>query len=277
MVLSLYMTNDKTIVFASDASLQLSEDPIATYYDMVDDNSCLDYEIDNSGDEINQILPNTIMIPNTPVDWAIAYADGIGWPGFFHLKVEKYIRENNPGIEPKELFIPGTGRYGYNGRADIYAIVNNKTYIWDVKPASNGYWPKKQNAKDQVKKYVNADLSYDYGSKNLINNDYFICETPNKVEYLVEFGHSLDMDGLIFYRFTRLGKGRKKKQGEYATEEETEDDKDPVRKITFPIPSPIPGPKPEPKPNPEFDPEVGTVYESSVFNYVEVGLLLYLF
>ncbi len=35
----------------------------------------------------------TALSPNTPQDWAIAYKDGIGYPGFFHNKVEADIRE----------------------------------------------------------------------------------------------------------------------------------------------------------------------------------------
>lgn len=232
--------------------------------------------------KVTDILPVTLMPPNTPQDWAIAYKDGIGFPGFFHNEVEKKIRERNAFLEKKELFIKGAGRYGYNGKADLYSENRDGSLnIWEIKPASNGYWPLKIDAEKQVKRYADGADNYRLGKNNLIKNDYFICETPKKIKYRVDYKNSLKNDGLIFYRFTRLKRNGREEQEELATEEETEDDKDPVRKITFPIPSPIPGPEPEPepepgpKPNPEFDPEVGTIYEPSIFNYVEVGLLLY--
>lgn len=91
------------------------------------------------GDSLENVVL-TDLPPNTPQDWAIAYKDGIGYPGFFHNEVEKDIRINNE-VGKKELIIPNAGRYGKDGRADLYNEVGNNVEIWDVKPASNGYWP----------------------------------------------------------------------------------------------------------------------------------------
>lgn len=151
----------------------------------------------------------TTLPPNTSQDWAIAYKDGIGYPGFFHNEVEADIRNKNNGIHPNELKIGGAGRYGYDGKADIVKISEKITYIWEVKPASNGYYPKKIAAVDQVVKYVAADDSYRTGPNNVISNSSFIVSvtssTGRVTQYEVTYKNSLNNDGLIFYRFQRLG------------------------------------------------------------------------
>lgn len=151
----------------------------------------------------------TTLPPNTSQDWAIAYKDGIGYPGFFHNEVEADIRNKNNGIHPNELKIGGAGRYGHDGKADIVKISEKITYIWEVKPASNGYYPKKIAAVDQVVKYVAASEFYQTGPNNVIPNSSFVVSvtssTGRVTQYEVTYKNSLYNDGLIFYRFQRLG------------------------------------------------------------------------
>lgn len=160
-------------------------------------------------DNVDDGIVLTTLSPNTAQDWAIAYSDGIGYPGFFHNKVEEHIRDNNDGIEKNELFIPGAGRYGYSGRADIIKVSGKYTYIWDVKTALNGYYPQKIGAVNQVARYVAAKESYKTGPNNVIPNSYLyvdvISYTGRVTEYRVTYENSLYNDGLIFYRFDRIG------------------------------------------------------------------------
>lgn len=155
----------------------------------------------------------TTLAPNTSQDWAIAYSDGINSANFFHNQIEKDIRKNNGGIDSTELFITGSGRYGNNGRADITKNFGGFTYIWEVKPASNGYYPLKIYAVDQVKKYVAANKLYRVGPNNIIKNNSFEVTIPtSEVVYTVTYSNSLFHDGLIFYRFDRLGKPQEEPQ-----------------------------------------------------------------
>ena len=162
--------------------------------------------------DLSQLLRNknlTDLPANTKQDWAIAYKDGIGYPGFFHNKVEKYIRDKNDGLGKIELRIPGAGTYGKDGRADLYRIEREDVYIWDVKPASNGYWPLSVNAVKQINKYVDADEKYKIGPSNYIEDGEFIVVLgtgPDKVEYLVQYKNNIEEYGLIFYNFRRLPK-----------------------------------------------------------------------
>lgn len=174
---------------------------------------------------------NLTTLPiNTSQDWAIAFADGIGYFGFFHDKVEAEIRKNNVGvIEPRELTIIGAGRYGKDGRADLISRSAGLTYIWDVKPASNGYDPNKAGAIKQVKNYVNADASYRLGPNNVIQDSKFpvsvVSSTGIETEYTVTYQNSIYNSGLIFYRFERVGR------------------KEPER-VPVPAPAPVPVPAP---------------------------------
>ena len=167
--------------------------------------------IDKVVEQIGKNLANdgivlTTLSPNTSQDWAIAFKDGItGW-SFFHNKVEAHIRKNNNGMAESELLIPGAGRYGTNGKADIYKVDDFTTYIWEVKPASHGFFPKKIFATKQVEKYAAASPFYEVGANNVIKNASFNVETVTGVVYEVKYANSLYNDGLIFYRFTRLGK-----------------------------------------------------------------------
>lgn len=167
----------------------------------------------------------TTLLPNTAQDWAIAYKDGIGSPGYFHNKVIDEIRKNYQSFDRNEMIIPGAGRYGFNGRADLVRrdIDEKYWYIWEVKPASNAYFPKKNDAINQVKRYVNASDSYKLGSNSEIKNGEFSVEVVNPkadvTTYKIVYKNSINNDGLIFYRFERIG--RKNPQEEQASETET--------------------------------------------------------
>ncbi|MBQ3512401.1 MAG: calcium-binding protein [Lachnospiraceae bacterium] len=168
--------------------------------------------------EIDDFIILTTLQPNTSQDWAIAYKDGIGYPGFFHNEVEKHIRKNNLNIQPKELPIPGAGRYGLDGKADIYQITRDCIYIWEVKPASNGYFPLKIGAVKQVERYVNANVLHKTGPNYVIKNNSFEVTIPSSgVTYKVTYENSLFNDGLIFYRFDRLGKKQGQEQEQPST------------------------------------------------------------
>ncbi|MBQ1327639.1 MAG: hypothetical protein IIY49_06365 [Eubacterium sp.] len=163
------------------------------------------------GDSLENVVL-TDLAPNTPQDWAIAYKDGIGWPGFFHYEVEKDIRINNNNVAPNELKIPNAGRYGKDGRADIYKETVDSLLIWDIKPASNGYWPLSEGAVNQVKKYVKADNRYKLGDSAGIKSGNLEVTTPSGVTYQVTYKSGFNGCGIIFYRFTRIGNKNKKKE-----------------------------------------------------------------
>lgn len=174
--------------------------------------------IKNSVISVNSVVLTTLQ-PNNAQEWAIAYKDGISYPGFFHDKVEKHIRNAySKTIAQDELPIPEAGTYGFNGRADLYMRVAGLTYIWDVKPASNGYFPRNVSAKNQVNRYVNANANYRVGPNNVINNSEFIVivlsPTGIETEYKVTYKNSIYNDGLIFYRFDRIGRKQEQEQPE---------------------------------------------------------------
>lgn len=183
------------------------------------------YNIENSIENkaVDDGIVLTALMPNTVQDWAIAYSDGIGYPAFFHNKVEQDIKtsKDNANIEPEELKIPGAGRYGRDGRADIIKIDKGFTYIWEVKPASNGYLPKKKAALAQIRRYVAADELYRTGPNNVIKDSEFLTyvTAPNGrvTEYKVIYKNSLYNDGLIFYRFERQGTVKEGEQPETET------------------------------------------------------------
>ena len=156
----------------------------------------------------------TTLPPNTSQDWAIAFSDGINGWSFFHNKVEEHIRKNNAGISPNELKIPGAGRYGTNGKADIVKEEDSLKYIWEVKTARNGYFPWKVYATKQVQNYVKADSLHRVGPNDVIKGATFEAVTPKGVKYEIRYVNSLYNDGLIFYRFTRLGKEQPEQQPE---------------------------------------------------------------
>lgn len=165
----------------------------------------------------------TTLLPNTAQDWAIAYKDGIGYPGYFHNKVIDDIREKYQSFGRSEMVIPGAGRYGFNGRADLVKNIDNKVYIWEVKPASNAYFPKKIDAINQVNRYVKANKLHKIGSNSDIKNGEFTSDVVNLkgdiTTYKIIYKNSICNDGLIFYRFERVG--RKNPQEEPVPETET--------------------------------------------------------
>ena len=165
----------------------------------------------------------TTLLPNTAQDWAIAYKDGIGYPGYFHNKVVNKIRNISYSSLEKEMLIPGAGRFGFDGRADLAKLGEGNTYIWEIKPASNGYYPKRIGAVNQVKRYVNASNSYKIGSNSEIKNGEFTSDVVNLkgdiTTYKIIYKNSIHNDGLIFYRFERVG--RKNPQEEPAPETAT--------------------------------------------------------
>jgi len=106
---------------------------------------------------------------NTWYDWQVAMLfDGIGSYTYFHNLVEKKIRSENDGVAQSELVIQGAGRYGKNGRADIYKKEDDITYLWEVKPASHGKFPYKILDIDQINRYANAVPTYEVGPNNVI-------------------------------------------------------------------------------------------------------------
>ncbi len=43
--------------------------------------------------EIDDLIVLTTLEPNTSQEWAIAFNDGIGYPGYFHDEVEKTLEK----------------------------------------------------------------------------------------------------------------------------------------------------------------------------------------
>lgn len=93
-------------------------------------------------------------------------------------------------------------------------MTDNVIYIWEVKPASNRYFPKKKDAIKQVQRYVDANMvRHKIGPNNVILDNTFEVTIPiSGITYEVEYCNSIYNTGLIFYRFVRLGKQEEEKE-----------------------------------------------------------------
>ncbi len=110
----------------------------------------------------------------------------------------------------EDLGIGKAGEFtGKTGRADLFLKYNDDvTYLWEIKPISYKYEPRKTKGEEQLKKYVASDEEYYIGGY-FIENDYFkryfiIPRGGNTVEYITyTINYYNQGNGLILYTFTR--------------------------------------------------------------------------
>ena len=112
------------------------------------------------------------------------------------------------------MYIPGSGKNGGKGFADLYFKQGSFTYLWDVKTALHGHDTYKQKQDlDQLERYVNGDENYRSASE-FVNDP--IPTTPTTFTVIDEKKPGINRkytvtyqnagNGLIFYRFDRIKK-----------------------------------------------------------------------
>ena len=160
-------------------------------------------------------LRGTTLMPNVhPTDWVQAFNDGVTWLdwGYFHRAVQKEIRTQY-GLNEGELYIPGSGKNGGKGFADLYWTVDDTTYLWDVKTALHGYDTDKQKEDlDQLQRYVDANINHKSAGELAVNDP--IPTTPTTFTVIDEKNVAISGkytatyqnagNGLIFYRFDKI-------------------------------------------------------------------------
>ncbi len=108
---------------------------------------------------------------------------------------------------------------GKRGRADIGMEIDEKTYLWEVKPKS--YWTnedKKKLAEAQLKGYVDSDKNFKTGSDQIKGGTITHSFTLDRGNYYEDITYTINYsvkdDGLIIYEFERSSKKRQKQEQE---------------------------------------------------------------
>ena len=108
---------------------------------------------------------------NPAGNWYVAiHIDQLAW-NFFHNKVQADIKKrySNVGteIQIEDKYKDGKPT-GKPGRADIGMILDDKTYLWEVKPMSYSIDPeKKESAIKQLNGYVDSSSEFVKGSNQI--------------------------------------------------------------------------------------------------------------
>ncbi len=167
-------------------------------------------------------------------EWSQAiFADNLPW-NYFHNRVQADIIDKNSKITGIELPIAlkveqledGTSKITKRGRADLYMEdkVNKVIYLWEVKPAAYKSGAKKQAAKAQLQKYIDAiaaeDVNKDESKRTVLKNGkksgFTIPQGRIDTEkYIITYEDA--GDGIIVYHFER--KPDEEKQPEECAEE----------------------------------------------------------
>lgn len=92
---------------------------------------------------------------------------------FFHNKVQENINNRYSNVDTeiqiKNKYKDGKPT-GKPGRADIGMILDDKTYLWEVKPMSYSIDPeKKESAIKQLNGYVDSSSEFVKGSNQITN------------------------------------------------------------------------------------------------------------
>lgn len=188
------------------------------YYCYLHSNPCLaDSDGDSLGDiaeryigtnplnSINEIPRESGMpLINTWADWQELIEEH-AW-NYIHNEVQRNARKMNPLLYPIELVLPV-------GKVDLYR--RDTSEMWEVKPSSFAFSPRKELALIQLNRYVSFDEEYKIGG-NYIKNGNFITADGN---YIVSYVNQLN--GLVLYRFKR----RPKSEYEYEYQPAVEEDR----------------------------------------------------
>lgn len=136
-------------------------------------------------------------MPNKAGNWYPMIKGELPW-NYFHNAVQRDIRNNNDNIGDRELPVEYKTADGkiHRGRADIYLEKDEKTYIWEVKPASYRDEPKKSLGIAQLTNYVSSKEEYEFGNKD----GTFIKDNEFEYgDYIVRYKNM--ESGLILYWF----------------------------------------------------------------------------
>ncbi len=126
--------------------------------------------------------------PKLKQKWDVARKeDYLAW-NFFHIQVQKDIRNNNIGVEQKEIPIKNKWKdgkpTGKPGRADIGMKAGKTTYLWEVKPVSyKENADKKAKAEAQLQGYVDSDKNFDTGGNQINGGETTYSDTYDRGEY----------------------------------------------------------------------------------------------
>ena len=177
---------------------------------------------------------------NSTNDWKTAREkDYLPW-NYFHIAVQDEIREKYKiiGMGEKELHIDyrytkedeknGIGKFGEltgdNGSADLYLEKSDGfTYIWEVKPISYRWEPRKTKGEAQLARYVNNAESYRTGDSTIANGSFkksFYMDRGNNITEHITYtiNYYNQGNGMILYTFKRSSKKEKKKNNESSQE-----------------------------------------------------------
>ena len=161
--------------------------------------------------------------PKLKQKWDVARKeDYLAW-NFFHIQVQKDIRNNNIGVEQKEIPIKNKWKdgkpTGKPGRADIGMKAGKTTYLWEVKPVSyKENADKKAKAEAQLQGYVDSDKNFDTGGNQINGGETTYSDTYDRGEYYEDvtylITYTVENNGLIIYEFERTSKKREKQKQE---------------------------------------------------------------
>lgn len=156
--------------------------------------------VDEQADAADEAILDATC-PDKAGDWRTAiFKDKLPW-NYFHNAVQAYIRSSNDLYGKKELEItykPEQKKATKTGRADLYQIKDQFTYIWEVKPASYKNDPNRSLGLEQLKGYVDSNNRYRFGNTDgtHIPDDEF-----NHGKYHITYKNM--NNGLILYWFDR--------------------------------------------------------------------------
>ena len=160
-------------------------------------------------EEVVEAMADSMSINNAG-DWRTAiFVDGFYWNSF-HNAVQKHIRDNNPGVDKRELwvtFFENSKKVGY-GKGDLSFYDGKYTYIWEVKPYSYSVEPKRSLGVAQLERYRATNIyKYRIGGNQISGGTTYLYKDvvyTGYVEHITyEINYTIEYDGLILYSFIR--------------------------------------------------------------------------
>ena len=150
-----------------------------------------------------------------------AWLDGIYAHALFEAKFKfMYNKENGTAKTETiygrtEVVIPGGGRYGLDGRADVVLYDGNSASIYEIKPISNYYNPTLRDKADaQLENYITA---YKKTKTHVYEGDRLYVEPlleqesifPYDVNKTIKYMMFADSPGMIYYEITEKEEGER--------------------------------------------------------------------
>ena len=132
---------------------------------------------------------------NPAGNWYVAiHIDQLAW-NFFHNKVQENINNRYSNVDTeiqiKNKYKDGKPT-GKPGRADIGMILDDKTYLWEVKPMSYSIDPeKKESAIKQLNGYVDSSSEFVKGSNQITNGEVTYNTTRVRSDYIEDITYTI--------------------------------------------------------------------------------------